>query len=1410
MTNPGIMTPPPRPELNEAQQALLKKRLQQAREATASPPDATHGIPRCRTRENIPLSYAQQRLWFIDQLEPNSPAYNMCEAVRLNGTLKVPALERSLNEVIRRHEALRTNFISVEGNPIQVIAAQRTVSVAIQDASTGDAAAQPARVNRLIEEEARRPFDLRSDPLLRVLLIRLGPTEHVFMFTMHHIISDGWSLGVFFDELAALYESALAGEGNKLPELPVQYTDFAMWEKSRLEGPTLARQLAYWKNHLQGRLPVLDLPMDHSRPVDGHSPAAMQTLPLSPELAKKIKAFSQQEGATLFMTLLAAFEVLLHRYTGEEDIVMGSVVAGRQQVSLEKLIGFFVNTLVLRGNLAGEPSFRDLLKRVQETTLEALANQDLPFARLVEELRPDRTPSRNPLFNVMFVVQNTPPKPVRLPGLTVSPQHVESITAKFDLMLQLTETEDDLLATFEYNAELFKRDTITRMLGHLQVLLAGIVENPDQKISQLPLLTPGERQQLLVDWNRTETAYPRDKTIAALFEEQVKKTPGAVAVTCVGRKLTYRELDERAGRLASHLRRCGVGPDVMVGVCVDRSLELIISLVAIIKAGGAYVSLDPTCPVERLGYMFVETKAPVLLTVAKQESCVTALVEVARTADSSLKPTIIRVDTALVAPRSIHDDTVVVNGEMRPLTPESLAYVSYTSGSTGMPKGVCVPHRGVVRLVRNTNFARFEATDVFLQLAPVAFDASTLEIWGALLNGGRLVVFPPGTPSLSSLGESVQKSGVTVLWLTAGLFHQMIEAHLGFLKNVRLLLAGGDVLSVPLVARTLQQLPRTQLINGYGPTENTTFTCCHLIKAPLSETRSVPIGRPLANTQVYVLDAHHEPVPLGVPGELYTGGDGLARGYLNQPAMTAEKFITLSFEGHSDIRLYKTGDRVRWLPDGTLEFLGRIDRQVKIRGYRVEPAEIESVLLTHPAVKNCAVAVGNDPAGGKRLVACVVVKPEVVPAPVEWGDYLRRTLPDYMVPSVFVMLDTLPLSATGKVDHAALLRAAGERVEPAKSHTAPRDETERQLAEIWEAVLGVNPIGVHDRFFDLGGHSLLAVRLLAKIETTFGRKLPVSAVFQQPTIAQLADVLRSQESGQNRPASSVVEIQPLGSRPPIYMVHGVGGGMFWGYANLSRHLGPEQPVHAFKSRGLDDLPEWSSIPEMARSYIADLKGFQPEGPYILGGYCFGGNVAYEMACQLREQGDEVALLVLISCSPPNSDYEDTRFRWSLPWMVKFSRNVGFWLHSFLWRWDPKDRRDFVRWKARLVWKSLSSVFGKAPVDALDAEVDSMIDLSVVNDDQRRLWDTHIRALAQHKPQPYDGDAVLIRSAGHLFLCSFDEQYGWGELIRGRVAVKKIPGDHGRVLAEPFVATAANELRRSLHEHFEQNRTGGGT
>ncbi|MES2695947.1 MAG: amino acid adenylation domain-containing protein, partial [Verrucomicrobiota bacterium] len=1200
--------PPSRADLSNAQRALLDERLRRARQNGAKGGEAKPSIPR-RSPEatDLPLSFAQERLWFLDQLEPGTPVYNLCQAVRMRGTLDLGALEKALNEIVRRHEILRTNFIAADGNPVQAIASTRTLTVDFVDASGAPAATREEEVLGRLREESRRSFDFVNGLLLRALVVRVTADEHVLMLTMHHIISDGWSIGVLYRELAALYVEYCGGVAAALPELSIQFADYALWEREQMQGPALESSLAFWKKQLGTGLPVLDLPTDRPHPATPTSRGALETLTLSPALSSALKTLSQKENSTLFMTLLAAFDVLLYRWTGQEDIVVGSVVAGRRKTEIEKLIGFFVNTVVLRGDLSGSPTFREVLIRVRDSSLAAFAHQDLPFERLVQELRPDRSSNRNPLFQVMFVLQNAPMAPAELPGLKLEPMDVDTGTTKFDLMLTMLESPQGLRAGFEYNAELFEVATIARMLRCFETLLESIVAQPDERIARLPLLTAAQRDQVVTGFNDTHTEYPRDRTIVELFEEQVARAPQAAALVFKGKQVSYRELNERADALALELRAAGVKPDALVGVCLERSVELIVALVAILKAGGAYVSLDPAYPGERLAFMLEDIQTPVLITRRELQGRLPA-----HAARVMLFDEVGRVVSG--APQSA--DSHASGAPARP-TSDNLAYVSYTSGSTGKPKGVAVPHRGVVRLVKNTNFATFGAEDVFLQFAPIAFDASTLEIWGALLNGGRLVIVPPGMTSLAELGETIERNGVTTLWLTAGLFHQMIEEQATRLKNVRQLLAGGDVLSVSHVTRALEQLPQTKLINGYGPTENTTFTCCHRVSALPLAGRSVPIGRPIANTQVYILDREQQPVPVGVPGELYTGGDGLARGYLNRPELTAEKFVPDVFSADPGAKLYRTGDLARWLPDGSVEFLGRIDRQVKIRGFRVEPAEVEMILVTHPAIKECAVAVRSDAVGGKYLVAYLVAKQAPAPTSDVLRAFLAGKVPDYLVPSAFVALEALPLNANGKVDTAALPATDGARPELQGGYIAPRDEIEERLAKIWSAILGVNPVGVQDRFFDLGGHSLLAVRMVAQIEKQFGRRLPVSAIFQRRTIAELAPLLRTEEASFVS-ASSLVEIQGKGDRAPLYFVHGVGGGMFWGYANIAKYLGGERPVFAFKSRGLDGQPEWPTIEEMATHYLADLRAQQPHGPYLIAGYCFGGVVAYEMARQLDD------------------------------------------------------------------------------------------------------------------------------------------------------------------------------------------------
>jgi amino acid adenylation domain-containing protein len=1443
-------TIPANSELSEGKRVLLEKRLRSAVQGARK----RANIPPRLDRSKAPLSFAQQQLWFLDQLAPGSALYNISTAVRLRGRLDRQALERALAVIVSRQEPLRTRFVAVEGSPSQVIdePGQAKTQLPILDLSTLPAESRLAEAQRRLRQEAQRPFDLAHDLMLRTALLRLDDTDHVLSITAHHIAADGWSLGVFFRELEAAYDAFSRGHAPSLPELPVQYADFAAWQQEKMRGELHEAQLAYWTRQLSGAPALLELPADRPRPPVQSFRGACEAVTLPAGLSVRLKALARQEEATLFMLLLAAFKALLYRYTRQTDILVGTPVAGRNQVETEALIGYFINTLALRTSLDGDPEFRDLLQRVRKVTLDALAHQDVSFEQVVDELRLERSLGHNPLFQVMFVLQSAPMRPSGLAGLALEIMDVDTETAKFDLTLAIEERENGLQAALEYRTDLFERHSIQRMLGHFQTLLEGVAANPSKRISRLPILTRSEREQLLIEWNDTRTNYPREKTIPQLFEEQAGLTPEAVAVSFEGEELTYRQLNERANQLAGYLRTLGVGPNVLVAVCMERSLEMIVALLGILKAGGAYVSLDPTYPKARLAFMLEDTRARVILTQERLRRALPGFWEGA-SSDPKIENRKSKIENPILVCLDTGWEGIARESLAAPVGPglagaENLAYVSYTSGSTGRPKGVCVPHRGVVRLVKDTNYARFGPDEVFVQLAPISFDASTLEIWGALLNGARLEVFPPITPSLAELGEFIQKRRITTLWLTAGLFHQMVEENLDGLRNVRQLLAGGDVLSVPHVQKALERLSGCQLINGYGPTENTTFTCCHRIIEPCSDGRTIPIGRPIANTEVYVLDDLLQPVPIGVPGELCTGGDGLARGYLNRPELTAEKFVANPFQSRAGVppaptgeRLYRTGDMARWRPDGTIEFLGRMDLQVKIRGFRVELGEIETILSRHPDVRECVVAAPAAVRGERQLAAYIVAHDyrssrqeetqtrltDSTPSPggvsslgapasspasapqqphagahrLDTGDlrsFLQEKLPAYMVPSSFVLLKSLPLNANGKVDRRALPLPDQQAPEPGKKFLAPRDAVELQLKQVWESVLGIQPIGVEDRFFELGGHSLLAVRLVARIERVFGKKLPVAAVFQSPSIAQLATILR--ERGQRRPDSAVVEIQPNGARPPLFLIHGAGGGMLWGYTNLSRHLGPEQPIFAFNSRGLNGQTEFTSLQEMAAKYVADLIAFQPHGPYYLGGYCFGGDVAYEMARQLEAKGEKVALLALMNCAPPNSSF--AQVRWTPLFLLKFARNLCV-VAAAGFQGTAEQRRVFLRWAGENLKRTMIRLFngrfgrGRDPdAEKLVEEVEASLDLPP---NVRGLWRIHLRALIDYHPQPYAGRVTLFRSRGHPLLCSFDPQYGWGDLAAGGAVVKIVPGAHESILEEPHVRVVAEELNRSLRE-----------
>jgi amino acid adenylation domain-containing protein/non-ribosomal peptide synthase protein (TIGR01720 family) len=953
-------------ELSQERRALLGKLLRDEKVAGRAPI-----IAQPRTSDKLPLSYAQQRLWLMDQLVPGNPFYNEDRAIAFSFPLNQALLARSVNEVVRRHESLRTTFANLNGQPFQSIAPELHIPLPVTDLSQLPPHLRDAEALRLAALEARLPFDLARGPLLRTQLLRLSDVKHVFLLTMHHIISDGWSMDVLFHELSVLYAAYVEGRESPLRELTVQYADYALWQQGWLQGEVLAKQLRYWREQLAG-LEALQLPTDWVRPATASYRGAYHPFELPAKLTTALRELSRQEGATLFMTMLAAFMVLLSRYSGQEDIAVGSPMANRNRTEIEGLIGFFVNTLVLRGDLRGEPSFVELLGRVRKVCVAAYAHQDLPFEKLVEELQPQRDLSRNPLFQVMCQLYSAP-SPDQQEGdggnseLTNAGSdspflfEVERVTSKFDLYLELGEYPDTISGGFEYSTDLFEATTIQRLAEHYRQLLQALVADPHQPISRLVLLTPEERHLLVVQWNETSSSYS-SQCVHQLFARQASQTPHAIALSCGDEEVTYHELEQRANQLAHFLRRRhGVGPETLVGVVMERSVEVVVALLGILKAGGAYVPMDAEMPRTRLRYMVEEAGVRLVLTQRKLAAEIAGLgTEVA----------LVCIDEVWEEIRAESVEEKLESG----VGIDNLAYVIYTSGSTGKPKGVCVPHRGVVRLVQETNYAQLAADEVFLQLAPLSFDASTLEIWGPLLNGARLVIFHAHLPSLEELGTVIEQHRITTLWLTAGLFHQMVEKRLESFRHVRQLLAGGDVLSVPHVQKALQALPGCRLINGYGPTENTTFTCSFPIDTAELNS-SVPIGKPIANTTVYLLDRHLQLVPIGVPGEIFIGGDGLARGYLNDQELTARHFVPHPFSADPGERLYRTGDLGRWRADGVLTFIGRSDEQVKVRGYRIELGEVEAAIAEHDGVREATVVASKGESGDKRLVAYVVCEP---------------------------------------------------------------------------------------------------------------------------------------------------------------------------------------------------------------------------------------------------------------------------------------------------------------------------------------------------------------------------------------------------------------------------------------------------
>jgi amino acid adenylation domain-containing protein len=1037
-------------------------------------------------------------LWFFDQLQPDSGFYNIPLALRLSGQLNIAALENSINEIIQRHEALRTNFATVGGQPIQVIASNPNWELQVVSLFHLTENAREAEAQRWVNEEANRAFNLEREFLLRGLVLQIGEIEYVLLFTMHHIISDGWSLGVFVQELAELYKAFCMENPLVLPSLPVQYADFAVWQQQWLSGEIRVQQLDYWKQQLLNAPVLLELPADRPRPAVQTFRGGYYRGALSQELSVALTALSKRAGVTLFIALLTAFQTLLYRLSGQDDIVVGTPVAGRNRQEIEGLIGFFVNTLVLRTDLSGNPTFEELLGRVREVALGAYTHQDLPFEQLVEVLQPDRSLSYTPLFQVMFALDDTLVPTVELPELTISSYPVEIGTAKFDLTLSMENTASGLVAQWEYSTDLFDESTIARIARNLQTLLESIVVNSKQKISELPLLTATERHQLLVECNNTWAEYPQDKCIHQLFEEQVERSPNAVAVVLEGEQLTYRELNVKANQLAHYLRSLGVGPEVLVGICVERSLEMVISLLGVLKAGGAYVPLDPNYPSERLAFMLEDSSVPVLLTQQK-------LVD--KLPPNSTRVVCLDSDWEEIAAYSEKNPNSTVR-------PQNLAYVIYTSGSTGKPKGVLIEHKS---LVNYTTIARAEygiqERDRILQFSSISFDVSAEEIYTSLTSGATLVLRTDSM--LDSLEGFLRKCNnweITVLAIPTAYWHELTtflsQEKVAIPPSLRLIIIGGEK-ALPERLKTWFECvgQQVRLVNNYGPTETTVgATICELSAADAT-LRELPIGRPIGNVQTYILDENRQPLPIGVPGELHIGGAGLARGYLNRPELTDERFIPNPFSDSPTERLYKTGDLVRYLSDGNIEYVGRIDDQVKIRGFRLEIGEIEAALSQHPNLLSVAVALREDIPGQKSLVAYIVTVQESAPTVSELRDFLKQQLPDYMIPNAFVTLPTLPITPNGKVDRRLLPAPDINSLIQTLEFVAPQTSTEELVASIWKKVLGVEQASVNDNFFELGGHSLLATQVVSQLNSCLGLHLPLSKLFELPTVASLSSYI---------------------------------------------------------------------------------------------------------------------------------------------------------------------------------------------------------------------------------------------------------------------------------------------------------------
>ena len=1344
-----------------------------------------------------PLSHGQKALWFLYLSAPDSPAYNVSFSARILSGLDTAALRLAFQQLVDRHGALRATFRMQDGVPVQDIAGEREILFRQTDC----AVCSEAELRRRVESAYREPFDLMNGPMLRADLFAVGPDEHVLLVTVHHIAYDAWSMWLNLDELGQLYAANVAGAGSPLPPLRHTYRDYIARNEEMLAGERGQRLWEFWREALAGEPTRLDLPLDKPRPLVQTYNGKSYRFALGAERSRHARRLAQATGVTPFVLLLALFQVLLHRYSGQDEIVIGSPTTGRGDAEFGGVAGYFVNPVVLRGNLGDNPTFTAFVKRIAQTAVNALEHQDFPFPLLVERLQPPRDPAYAPLFQVSFVYQKPQKSTTSIDWLGWSSEAGRRVTwggmeieffdqsqqeGQFDLELEVLDTGEELIGAFKYNTDLFERSSVVRMAQSFEALLDGVIADPVSPVRHLPLLDADEIRTL----KRLAPSVPsdpaRENCLHRIFELQAQARPSAIAVTDGDISLCYGELNARANRLAHYLVRHGVEPETRVAICLPRSWRMLVAMLAVVKAGCAYVPIAPEAPVERNAFIIGDSGAGLLITAGD-----------AATGLANVCPGLIDMDEEVEAIDSCPD-----GDPQMPVAIDHLLYVIYTSGSTGKPKGALVTHFNVSRLFTSTDrWFGFGGDDVWAMFHSFAFDFSVWEIWGALLYGGRLVIVPYlVSRAPEEFVELLDRERVSVLNQTPSAFRQMMEAEtrrpLRANTALRYVIFGGEALDPKMLEawyeRHDEDHPR--LVNMYGITETTV----HVTYRPLSR-RDVEVGRnvigePIPDLQLHILDAALEPVPVGVTGEMFVAGDGLCRGYLDRAALTAERFIVRDLGDGRSVRLYRTGDLARRLGDGDIEYLGRADDQVKIRGFRIELGEIEAAMNAHADVAS-SVAVVWQQDNDKRLVAYVVPESGTAPSAHALREFLLARLPDYMVPSAFVAIEKIPLNANGKVDRRALPAPQLDRSASTVVFVPPRDPVEQAIVRHWEAVLKLHPVSVRDNFFEIGGHSLLAVNLIARLEQEFGQRLPLATMFRRPTVEQLAQLLREQAPPASNPL--IVPVQPNGDERAFFCVAGGGGSVLY-YYPLAMHMGQERPFLGLQAVGLDgDCDPLSSVEALASAQLEAIRAVQQQGPYLLGGHCFGGSVAFEIAQRLRREGEEVALLVLIDVPARYIESSNiSAMRDLAGWIAKLAALIE--QSSGVVLDISEDELRGLEDGAQLqILNARMQAIGAMPPGADVSSVRGLLNVFIANS-QARYTPTSVLPVpialfraGDHHP---DYDFSVADDPGATLATS---TMGWQPFASGAVDVEVVPGNHITMLSAENAPVLAASIAKRL-------------